>query len=253
MALSDAQLEQFRADGFVNLGPLFDAAELEAIGAEYDRLVTPEAQVLGNAEDGVYPYRAMLNFRSPSLKACVSDTRLLEVAGQLLGPDIRFYWDQGINKSPGAGSEIAWHQDNGYQGGRTQEYLTCWLVLDDSSVENGGLLVVPGSHRGGQREHEWQGVHAVIPSAHFDEASAVPLDACAGDLLIFSSLLIHQTVGNTTVDAHRRAWVIQYCRGDQRNEDTGEVYDNRPWVVRSGEPVLEPWAERPFDLRADRS
>lgn len=253
MALSDAQLERFRADGYVNLGRVFDAAELEMIGAEYDRLVTPDAQVLGNAEDGVYPYRAMLNFRSPSLKLLLTDARLLDLAVALLGPDVRFYWDQGINKSPGAGSEIAWHQDNGYQGGRTQEYLTCWLSLDDSSLENGGLLVVPGSHHGGQREHERHGVHAVIPKEAFDAASAVPLDAKAGDLLIFSSLLIHQTVGNKTADKHRRAWVVQYCRGDQRNEDTGEVYDNRPWVVRGGEPVVEPWAERVFDLRADRS
>jgi ectoine hydroxylase-related dioxygenase (phytanoyl-CoA dioxygenase family) len=77
----------------------------------------------------------------------------------------------------------------------------------------------------------------------------MPLDALAGDLLIFSSLLVHQTVGNETRDKNRRAWVIQYCRGDQRNATTGEVYDNRPWVVRSGAPVREPWAERKLDLR----
>jgi ectoine hydroxylase-related dioxygenase (phytanoyl-CoA dioxygenase family) len=237
----------------VNLGPVFSAAELETIGAEYDRLVTKEAQVLGNPEDGVYPYRAMLNFRSPELKKLITDARLLELAVSVLGPDVRFYWDQGINKSPGAGSEIAWHQDNGYQGGRTQEYLTCWLALDDSSLENGGLLAVPGSHRGGQRNHEWVGVHAVIPESEFEPAEAVPLDARAGDLLIFSSLLIHKTVGNETRDRHRRAWVVQYCRGDQRNEDTGEVYDDRPWVVRGGEMVSEPWAERKLDLRPGRS
>jgi phytanoyl-CoA hydroxylase len=249
MPLADATLDRFRNDGFVNLGPLFEPAELAEIGAEYERLVTLEAQVLGNPQDGVYPYRAMLTFRSATLKKLVSDPRLLDLAVAILGPDIRFYWDQGINKRPGAGSYIAWHQDNGYQGGITQEYLTCWLSLDDSSLSNGGLLVVPGSHRGGQLDHEWQGVHAVIPDVDLDTGAATPLDALAGDLLIFSSLLVHQTVGNETRDKNRRAWVIQYCRGDQRNETTGEVYDNRPWVVRDGAPVGEPWAERKLDLR----
>ena len=107
MILNDEELDRFRRDGFVNLGQLFESAELEKIGAEYDRLVTSGVQVLGNAEDGVFPYRAMLYFRSPGLAAFVADSRLLELAVQLLGPDLRFYWDQGINKGPGAGREAA--------------------------------------------------------------------------------------------------------------------------------------------------
>jgi phytanoyl-CoA hydroxylase len=248
MALSDDQLRTFGQQGYVNVGRLFEPPLLETIAKEYDRLVTFDAQVLGNPEDGVFPYRAMLNFRSPDLKACILHPPLLEIAVQLLGEDVRFWWDQGINKAPGSGSEIAWHQDNGYQRGRTQEYLTCWLALDDSDLDNGGLMVIPGSAREGFREHEWQGVHAVIPDAGFDASAAVPLDASAGDLLLFSSLLVHQTVGNHTSDRHRRAWVIQYCRGDQYNEVTGEVYDDRAWAVRAGEIVDELRSERPFDL-----
>jgi phytanoyl-CoA hydroxylase len=249
VALDDEQLEALQRDGFVNAGPIFDREALGTIAKEYDRLVSFDAQVLGNEEDGVFPYRAMLNFRSPELARCILHPPLLEVAVQVLGEDVRFWWDQGINKAPGSGSAIAWHQDNGYQDGRTQEYLTCWLALDDSSVENGGLLVVPGSHREGLREHEWQDVHAVIPDGAFDPTGAVALDARAGDLLFFSSFLVHQTVGNHTTDRNRRAWVIQYCRGEQHNEVTGEVYDNRAWAVRGGVIADELRSERPFDLR----
>jgi hypothetical protein len=62
------------------------------------------------------------------------------------------------------------------------------------------------------------------------------------------SLLVHQTVGNHTKDRRRRAWGVQYCRGEHRNEVTGEFCDNRAWVVRDGEIVDEPWSERRFDL-----
>ena len=253
MQLTADQHDALKREGFVNAGPVFDAGELEAIAKEYDRLVTFDAQVLGNEEDGFFPYRAMLNFRSPLLKGVLSHPELLALAVQHLGPDLRFWWDQGINKAPGSGSYIAWHQDNGYQEGRSLEFLTCWLALDDSDQGNGGLQVIPGSHLAGRLPHEMRGVHAVIPDGSLEIDNAVPLDAKAGDLLLFSSFLVHQTVGNGSVDRNRRAWVVQYCRGDHRNEATGEVYDNRPWVVRDGEIVDEPWSERPFDLKRDRA
>lgn len=248
MGLSAEQLKQFQSEGYVNLGPLFDPTQLVVIRREYDRLVTPDVQVLGNEVDGVFPYRAMLNFRSPELGEMILHPPVLEVASELLGPDVRFWWDQGINKLPGSGSPIDWHQDNGYQNGRTQPYLTFWLALDDSDLENGGLEILPGSPSEGYREHEWRDVHAVIPEDSINIDQRVPLDARAGDVLLFSSLLVHRTVGNHTSDRQRRAWVVQYCRGDQRNETTGEIYDNRAWAVRNGAIVDRLWSERPFDL-----
>jgi len=253
MALSEAQLESFSHQGFINLGRIFDDAQLRTISTEYDLLVTDEAQVLGNDEEGFFPYRAMLNFRSPALAAFILHPHLLAIAQQVLGDDIRFWWDQGINKKPGSGSPIAWHQDNGYQRGRTQEFLTCWLALDASDTENGGLNVIPGSHQAGHRPHTWEGVHAVIPGDQLDTADSVGLDARAGEVLIFSSLLVHQTLGNLTADRQRRAWVIQYCRGDQYNEVTGEVYDNRAWAVKGGVVADSLESERPFDLVRERA
>ena len=252
MTLSTDQIKQFREKGFVNVGSLFSNEEMSTINNEYDRLVNMNSQTLGNEEQGKFPYRAMLNFRSPELKAITQHTVLLDAMVQLLGNDIRFWWDQGINKSPGAGSFIAWHQDNGYQNGETPEYITCWLALDDSSPENGGLYVIPESHKQGPKDHEWRSVHAVVPEEFVEQDKAEPLNAKAGDMLLFSSYLIHQTVGNNSKDKQRRAWVMQYCRGDQKNETTGEVYDNRPWVVKDGEYVETPWSEREFDLRGDR-
>lgn len=238
--------------GFTNAGQVFDRQELETIAHEYDRLVTADAQVLGSKAEGRFPYRAMLSFRSPELRGFIQHPALLAIAQAVLGDQIRFWWDQGINKSPGAGSFIAWHQDNGYEPGEMPEYLTCWLALDDSGLRNGGLEAIPGSHRSGLRRHEMRGAHAVIADGEFDASRAIPLDAKAGELLVFSSLLVHQTVGNQTRDQHRRSWVVQYCRGDQANSVTGERYDNRAWVVRDGEPVDPAWSERPFDLRANR-
>lgn len=246
MALSAEQIDEFREKGFVNAGRLFTGDELEIIGREYDRLVTFEAQTLGNEKDGVYPYRAMLNFRSPPLAKILTHPAMLEIARQLIGPDVRFFWDQGINKAPGSGSPIPWHQDNGYHPGGCPEFLTTWLALDDSRLENGGLQVLPGSHKAGHREHALDTVHYYVPDV--DARDAVELPARAGDTLVFSTLLLHQTVGNRTRHRQRRAWVIQYGPADAKNFTTDEPYDDRPWVLRDGAPVEPPYSERRFQL-----
>ncbi|MFK7898225.1 MAG: phytanoyl-CoA dioxygenase family protein [Myxococcota bacterium] len=250
--LSHTQLTQWADQGFVNLGAIFATEELGEIGAEYDRLVVPSGQQLGNERQGRFPYRAMLNFRSDVLARYVLHPALLRISEQLLGEDVRFWWDQGINKKPGAGSFIRWHQDNGYEAGKIPAYLTFWLALDDSTQENGGLEIIPGSHLEGQRPHEMNGVHAEIAAGELDPRRAEPLDAAAGDVLLFSSLLVHQTVGNLTSNQERRAWVIQYCRGDQQNSVTGERYDNRAWAVREGVHQTQLASERRFDLSGDR-
>jgi len=246
MSLTPEQKDSLQDLGYVNLGPVLGPEELARIRAEYDLLVRPEKQTLGNETDGKFPYRAMLNFRSEPLRKIISHPDLVKLAIELLGPDIRFWWDQGINKSPGSGSHIEWHQDNGYQRGQVPEYLTFWLALDDSDPENGGLLVLPGSHRHGQRRHELRDVHWVIPDV--DATGAVALDAKAGDLLLFSSLLIHKTGGNHSADRQRRAWVIQYARADATNAEDGTTYEDRPWVAKAGKVLDSLLVEKPFDL-----
>ena len=246
MRLDADQLAAFHEQGFVNAGRIFSEQELEDIRGEYDRLVTFEAQTLGNETDGVFPYRAMLNFRSAILKRFISHPEVLELVGQLVGRDVRFWWDQGINKAPGSGSRIRWHQDNGYHPGGCPEFLTTWLALDDSDLANGGLQVIPGSHKAGHRKHALETVHYYVPDV--DDRDAIELPARAGDTLLFSTLLLHQTVGNHTEDRQRRAWVVQYGPADAKNFTTGELYDDRPWVLRDGTPVDPPYSERRFRL-----
>jgi phytanoyl-CoA hydroxylase len=246
MSLSPKQKKELDQFGYVNLGQVLDDAHLNTIRREYDLLVCSGKQTLGNETDGKFSYRAMLNFRSEPLRKIISHPDLVDLAIERLGPNVRFWWDQGINKSPGSGSHIEWHQDNGYQRGRVPEYLTFWLALDSSDLDNGGLLVIPGSHRRGQHAHELHDVHWVIPEV--ETSQAIALDARAGDLLLFSSLLVHKTVGNHSADRERRAWVIQYAKADATNAEDGTTYEDRPWVAKNGEILDSLLVEKPFDL-----
>lgn len=71
-------------------------------------------------------------------------------AYQLMGQPFRLFHDQLFCKPARHGGVVAWHQDFSYWTfTKPMNHLTCWIGLDDASVENGCLYYVPGSHRWG--------------------------------------------------------------------------------------------------------
>lgn len=72
-------------------------------------------------------------------------------------PSIRLFDDQAIYKPPALNNNataIGWHTDHSYWSTCTStDMLTAWIPLSDSSVANGTLYVVDGSHRWPESEH----------------------------------------------------------------------------------------------------
>jgi ectoine hydroxylase-related dioxygenase (phytanoyl-CoA dioxygenase family) len=167
------------------------------------------------------------------------------VAVDLLGPDIRLYWDQAVSKPAGATSDVPWHQDNGYTPVVPQDYLTFTVALDAATEENGCLWIQPGSHRAGVRPHRPTDMLFFRGYDGDDKGVAVP--QYEGEVLCFSSLTMHRTGPNTSAGP-RRSWVIQLCRAETRHSETGRLFDDRLLLARDGVVLEEPVRERPFDL-----
>jgi ectoine hydroxylase-related dioxygenase (phytanoyl-CoA dioxygenase family) len=244
--LEPEQIRDFRERGFFQLGRVFDDAELSEIRAEYDRLVEHPMQV---GEEGKTPflYVPLLQLQSPVLRRHASSPRLAEVAVELLGPDVRLYWDQAVFKPAGADSSVPWHQDNGYAPVVPEEYVTFTVAIDATSLENGCLWIQPGSHRHGVRPHRASGSFFYESDAGDD--AGVACEQSEGDVLCFSSLTLHRSGPNTS-DRPRRSWIVQLCRAETRDGKTGRPLDDRLWVARDGTLLDEPWSERPFDVQA---
>jgi ectoine hydroxylase-related dioxygenase (phytanoyl-CoA dioxygenase family) len=244
--LDAGQIDAFRTQGFFSLGKPFGPAELAEIGAEYDRLLE-RAQKIGEPGRTPFDYVPLLQLQSPLLRRYAASRALVEPLLELLGPDVRLYWDQAVAKPPGATSDTPWHQDNGYGAVEPAEYVTTTLALDAMTRASGCLWIQPGSQQRGPSAHRDTG--GFFQVGYEGAETGVPCELEAGEVLAFSSLTMHRAGPNPT-QGWRRSWVIQFIPAQAVNGETGRVFDDRLLVARGGRVLEEPQSERPFDVRA---
>lgn len=249
------QATAFAEHGYVLLPDVFTSEECDEIAARIEAAAF--ALDLGDAEDGPLTYRPMMHLASPELEAVATSRRWEGVVPTLLAAaqgedpgDVRLYWEQAVAKPPEARTELPWHQDNGYTPLLPEAYLTCWLALDDATVDNGCLWVIPGSHRQGTRAH-----HNAADGGPFrvgydgPAADGVAVPVPKGSVLAFSSLLMHRSGPNRSA-RRRLAWILQYCGATARSALSGKVLTDRLRLSRDGRWLDEPERERDFDLVA---
>ena len=213
--ISPAQAAAYDDDGFFVLEDAFDPDELLAVLAEIDPREAELEDLLRQADGGrVFIARAdeitfttHLAKQSTVLRDFVSGPVFRDLTFDLIGPDVRLYWDQAVYKKPGTDDPFPWHQDNGYTFIEPQQYLTCWVALTDATVDNGCPWVVPGLHRLGTLAHEASDLGFVC-LREAEDAIAVP--ARAGSIVVFSSLTPHSTGPNHS-DGVRKAYIVQYA------------------------------------------
>jgi ectoine hydroxylase-related dioxygenase (phytanoyl-CoA dioxygenase family) len=214
--IDPAQARSWDQQGYFVLEDAFDAATVAAVIAEIDPheakveaflRTRPGGKMLIARADEI-TFTTHLVARSNLLREFARHPVFCDLAHDLIGPDVRLYWDQAVYKKPGTRAPFPWHQDNGYTFVEPQAYLTCWLALSDATRANGCPRVVPGLHRGGTLAHEATDLGFVC----FDEPPVEPIaaPARAGSIVVFSSLTPHATGPNTTNET-RRAYILQYA------------------------------------------
>jgi ectoine hydroxylase-related dioxygenase (phytanoyl-CoA dioxygenase family) len=111
-------------------------------------------------------------------------------------------------KRAGVGSEFAWHQDFPYwygcAGDAAYEIGTAIVMLDDNTVANGAMTLVPGSHLDGPaRRDPREPTGLFVDPAAVDESAAVTIEAPAGSVLMFPGLMVHRSAPNRTATDRR--------------------------------------------------
>ena len=156
---------------------------------------------------------------SPGWRATSSSTAPRTIAEQLCGEGMVLDFDQLLAKQPGRNDAVfGWHQDQAYWiDTDDRRTATCWLAVDDSTVENGCLQFLPGSHREPVRPHH---------PLHGDRGEPHPGDRAAPDRPdagrcrsraatspCTARACLHGSGGNRTSDSWRRAYIVAFRRG----------------------------------------
>jgi phytanoyl-CoA hydroxylase len=211
--ITAAQAEAYDRDGCFVLEDAVAPDDVERLVEEIDPVEAKVERSLQKAEGGrlfiaragEITFSTHLVKRSSRLRAFCAGPLFQDLAADLIGPDVRLYWDQAVYKKPGTAEDFPWHQDNGYAFVRPQQYVTCWIALTPATIENGCPWIVPGLHRRGTLKH-WM---TDLGWRCLDQADgAVSLPLRAGSIAVFSSLTPHRTGPNLTSDV-RKAYIVQ--------------------------------------------
>ena len=157
--LTEAQVEFFHEQGYLAPVRMLDDRQVDILRDELVKLMDPshpshelfhEYHSNESTDPDTVLFHALGAWRiSTRLSRPPLESRVRRrPPAQLLGGPVRFWHDQLFCKPPRHGGVVAWHQDYSYWT-RTEPmaHLTCWIGLDDATVDNGCLHYVPGSHR----------------------------------------------------------------------------------------------------------
>ncbi len=166
--------------------------------------------------------------------------KLLRIVEEFCGPDIKSIHSMLINKPPNVDGRHPLHQDLLYFPFRpANRILATWTALEACTLENGCLVVVPGTHKGELMRHEnmdWEYVNFFyVGVADADENNErVHLEMQPGDTVFFHPLLWHGSGRNRT-QGFRRAISAHYASAACRYiDDHPPVKSGRPYVLVQG-------------------
>ncbi len=246
--INTAKIAQFRQQGFLITESAFNADELSALADDMDRLHRENlaaAQASGD-ERAVERVKIQRSYEQVHEKSAVARDFVrkpvfMEACRKLVGPDADLYYCQSVTKPAYRGRYFEWHQDSGYLVTDPLEYITCWVALTEATVENGCVWIIPGSHHWGLLEHvredETMGKYPGMRAIFNDESGAMPVELAAGQVVIFSSLLLHKSGPNLSPTL-RRGLVPQYHLPGIKNARTGQPAGDLFPVLRGGQPVV---------------
>jgi ectoine hydroxylase-related dioxygenase (phytanoyl-CoA dioxygenase family) len=144
---------------------------------------------------------------------------IVEVLTGVIGPNVKCMQSMLFIKASGKPGQ-AWHQDEFFIPTRDRSLTGAWMALDDATVENGCLWVLPGSHRHGliwpQHKHgdprfDCTGEAMEFP---YSDDDAVPVEVKKGSIIFFNGYLLHRSLPNYAPSGFRRSLVNHYMSAE---------------------------------------
>ncbi len=215
--VSDENVDSYRDNGYVRFDGVLTAEEVEAVREGLARGAEAQKGFSRDLAGGGDKIVQMVNLWEIDdvMKAYSTNPRLAGMARRLTGSDsVRLFHDQALVKKPGPSAASPWHQDQPYWPSKEPGMLSCWMALDDVTIDRGAMQFVPGSHAWGEFEPisfagDGPELRSLISPEQEAQWTVDPIELKAGDCTWHHGLTFHYTRPNTTEHV-RRALVTIY-------------------------------------------
>jgi ectoine hydroxylase-related dioxygenase (phytanoyl-CoA dioxygenase family) len=225
--LTDAQRAAYDRDGFIVVADVFSPAEIAELRAATDDFVRASAQVAAN--DEIYDLEDTHSATEPRVRRIKSphahhdaykrasrQPTVVKLLEELWG-SVRFDTGKLNMKSAGYGAPIEWHQDWAFYPHTNDDLAAVGIMIDDFTMENGPMMVIPGSHKGPIHDHhgpDGRFCGAMDPhDPEVDYAKALPCLGKAGSVTTHHVRAVHGSATNFS-GAERRFLLYQYRAAD---------------------------------------
>ena len=232
---NQALVDQFKKDGYIFLENALTKAQLLSVNDQLATWVDESklhSESFGKIKDGRPRFDVDIKSHSedkPALRritspaeisdSCldiVKDNSALDLVAEIFSPNIK-HWTNKLNlKLPSSGTEVKFHQDFPFEPHSNEDIMTVLFFLDDVTLENGPLEVVPGSHNGPLYSLWHDGVFTGAVASEIEAANKGEAISCtgrAGSACLMHSKLLHGSGSNRT-KLPRSLYIVSYTAED---------------------------------------
>jgi phytanoyl-CoA hydroxylase len=211
--LSEQDVAAYRRDGVIVVPDVLDAATVSELRQVVADVVAGAAHV--STHDDVYDLEPSHTPAMPRVRriksphkvhrlfdAIVRSAPVLEILTRLIGPGLRLHGSKLNIKAAQYGSPVEWHQDWAFYPHTNDDILAIGVLLDDTDLSNGPMLVAPGTHTGPVWNHHGEDGHfcgLIDPAIIQPEIDrAVPCMGSAGSMSFHHVRALHGSALNTS-------------------------------------------------------
>lgn len=226
LPLTNEAVDFYKENGFLVVENCLDSEDVETLRHEATSICrgergTPNGLTAASpdeTDEEVLRRYLCIHFphkMSQVMTGYVAHPSYVEILTKLIGPNVKSMQSMMFIKASGKPGQ-AWHQDEYYIPTRDRSLVGGWIAMDDATVENGCLWVLPGSHRAGvlYPQHQHQDRRFDCAGEAFDfpyrDEDAVPVEVKAGSIVFFHGHLLHRSLPNRAKSGFRRCLVNHY-------------------------------------------
>ena len=210
MKVPEESIKRFNKEGYLPVENILSISELEQIRKRLEDIAKgetdfPEKYIQIEPKlEGKNPVKDISTVRKIShltkydsiFTQLARKPEILAYVKAIIGPDLKVYLDQTMCKQAYIGSAKPPHQDSAYWTDvEPRNQIICWIAVNDSTIENGCMRYIPGSHKGEIIDHKHlEDFRIEDKDINYEREVAIPLKA--GSCCFHHSKVLHRTGPN---------------------------------------------------------